>query len=167
MNTTNFSTCDLCDANLEQLSLGGVTVMPPIFGHWGKATRFSGRATTLQVFEDNVMVRAALEQPGHGQVLVIDGGASLRCALVGGQLGALAEKNNWVGIIVNGCVRDSQELNACQVGIRALALHPQRSQRTGAGEQHHPVTIAGVTITPGDWIYADEDGIVVARHALR
>jgi len=99
-------------------------------------------------------------------VLVIDGGGSLRCALVGGNLGVLAQKNGWAGIIVHGCVRDSKELNACDIGVRALALHPQRSVRKGVGERDVSVSIAGVTVAPGAWIYADADGILVAGQKL-
>ncbi|NCW84911.1 MAG: ribonuclease E inhibitor RraA, partial [Oxalobacteraceae bacterium] len=129
-------------------------------------SRFSGPARTLKVFEDNVLVRAALETPGEGSVLVIDGGGSLRCALVGGNLGVLAQNNGWAGIIVNGCVRDSEELNQCDVGIRALAVHPRRSIRKGLGEKDLVVDIAGVMVRPGDWVYADADGILVSEVAL-
>ena len=118
----SFSTCDLCDANENLIADGTLAVLPPVFRSLGKRAAFSGQAATLKVFEDNVMVRAALETPGNGRVLVVDGGASLRCALVGGNLGKLAEKNGWAGIIVSGCVRDAEELDGCDVGIRALAL---------------------------------------------
>jgi len=161
-----FSCCDLCDGNEDKLADGSVAVLPPVFSHFGKNHQFSGPAYTLKVFEDNVIVRAALEQAGEGRVLVVDGGGSLRCALVGGLLGQLAEKNGWSGIIVNGCVRDTVELNACQIGIRALAVHPQRSIRKGAGDKQCRVTIAGVAVNPGDWVYADEDGVVVSRLQL-
>ena len=113
-----------------------------------------------------MLVRAALETPGEGSVLVVDGGGSLRCALVGGNLGVLAQKNGWAGLIVNGCVRDSAELNACEVGIRALATHPRRSIRKGVGDKDLTVDIAGVPVHPGDWIYADEDGVLVSRQPL-
>jgi regulator of ribonuclease activity A len=120
----------------------------------------------LKVHEDNVLVRKELETPGEGRVLVVDGGGSMRYALVGGKLGELAEQNGWAGIIVNGCVRDSEELNACAVGIRALATHPQRSIRKGLGDRNLKIWIEGVAINPGDWIYADVDGIVVSREKL-
>ncbi|MBP0597041.1 ribonuclease E activity regulator RraA [Herbaspirillum sp. LeCh32-8] len=162
----NFATCDLCDANEDKLAAGTLHVLPPIFASFGRKPAFAGPARTLKVFEDNVLVRAALETPGDGHVLVVDGGGSLRCALVGGNLGQLAEKNGWAGILVNGCVRDALELNACEVGIRALATHPQRSFRKGAGDRDLRVTIAGVAVHPGDWIYADVDGVLVSRAAL-
>lgn len=161
-----FSTCDLCDANENLLGDGSLAVLPPVFRSIGKRVAFSGQAATLKVFEDNVMVRAALETPGNGRVLVVDGGGSLRCALVGGNLGKLAEKNGWAGIIVHGCVRDVAELDACDVGIRALAVHPQRSVRKGVGEQELTVRIEGVAVRPADWIYADADGVLVARTKL-
>ena len=161
-----FATCDLCDANEDKLADGTLTVLPPVFRQFGKRPVFSGQAFTLKVFEDNVLVRSTLETPGEGRVLVVDGGGSLRCALVGGNLGALAEKNGWVGIIVNGCVRDSEELDACDVGIRALAAHPQRSVRKGIGEHQIPVSIAGIMVRPGNWVYADADGVLIAHDRL-
>lgn len=159
-------TADLCDAHAALLDSGALRVLPPIFLHFGKSRAFSGPACTLQVFEDNALVRATLETPGAGRVLVIDGGASLRCALVGGQLGLLAEGNGWSGVIVDGCVRDSDELNVCAVGIRARATHPRRAAKHGHGNAHGIVTIAGVRVAPGNWIYADADGILVAEHVL-
>ena len=162
----SFATCDLCDANEDKLANGVLHVLPPIFASFGKVSAFAGPAKTLKVFEDNVLVRATLETPGNGQVLVVDGGGSLRCALVGGNLAQLAEKNGWAGILVNGCVRDTAELNASAVGIRALAAHPQRSFRKGAGDADLKVGIAGVAVYPGDWIYADVDGVLVSRVQL-
>jgi regulator of ribonuclease activity A len=161
-----FATCDLCDNNEDKLADGSLTVLPPVFHPFGKRIAFAGPAATLKVFEDNVLVRTALEAPGAGRVLVVDGGGSLRCALVGGNLGVLAEKNGWAGILVNGCIRDSEEINSCDIGVRALATHPQRSIRKGVGESGIRVSIAGVAVNPGDWIYADADGVLVARSAL-
>ncbi len=162
----NFATCDLCDANEEKLADGSLVILPPIFQEFGKHVRFAGPARTLKVFEDNVLVRAALETPGEGGVLVVDGGGSLRCALVGGNLGVLAQNNGWAGIIVHGCVRDSEELNQCEIGIRALATHPRRSIRKGVGEKDLAVEIAGVIVRPGDSIYVDADGILVSQLPL-
>ena len=162
----SFATCDLCDTHEEKLADGSLIVFPPVFHPFGKRIAFAGPAATLKVFEDNVLVRAALETAGAGRVLVIDGGASLRCALVGGNLGVLAEKNGWAGILVYGCIRDSMEINQCDIGVRALATHPQRSIRKGLGEIDIRVSIAGVAVNPGDWIYADADGILVTRSAL-
>jgi regulator of ribonuclease activity A len=161
-----FATCDLCDANEDKFAAGSLHALPPIFRMFGKAIRFAGPARTLKVFEDNALVRATLETPGDGSVLVVDGGGSLRCALVGGNLGQLAEKNGWAGIIVYGCVRDTAELAACEVGVRALNTHPRRSFRKGVGDKDLPVDIAGVSVRPGDWIYADEDGVLVSEQPL-
>lgn len=161
-----FATCDICDANEDKLAAGTLAVLPPVFQSFGKRAAFAGQARTLKVFEDNVLVRAALETPGEGHVLVVDGGGSLRCALVGGNLGVLAEKNGWAGIVVNGCIRDSEEINACDIGVRALATHPQRSIRKGVGEKDLQVSIAGVAVRPGDWIYADADGVLVSAAKL-
>ncbi|QAU35013.1 ribonuclease E activity regulator RraA [Janthinobacterium sp. 17J80-10] len=162
----SFATCDICDANEDKLAGGTLAVLPPVFKSFGKRPAFAGPARTLKVFEDNVLVRAALETPGEGHVLVIDGGGSLRCALVGGNLGVLAEKNGWAGILVNGCIRDSEEINGCDIGVRALATHPQRSIRKGVGDKDLQVSIAGVTVKPGDWIYADADGVLVSAAKL-
>jgi len=159
-------TTDLCDANEARLADGSLRVLTPGFLPFGKRVAFAGPAATLKVFEDNSLVRAALESPGEGKVLVVDGGGSLRCALVGGMLGELAQKNGWAGIIVNGCVRDSDELNACDVGIRALAVHPQKSQKRNIGQQDVAVQMPGAVVRPGNWIYADADGVLVSDEKL-
>jgi regulator of ribonuclease activity A len=162
----SFATTDLCDDHPNLLEDGRLAVLPPVFRHFGKHLRFCGRVTTLKVHEDNALVRAVLETQGDGNVLVIDGGGSLRRALVGGQLGLLAQDNGWAGIIVDGCIRDTDEINACEIGVRALAAHPQKSSKKGAGERNLRVHIAGVRVNPGDWIYADADGILVAQQKL-
>ncbi|MFC3111127.1 ribonuclease E activity regulator RraA [Undibacterium arcticum] len=157
-----FATCDLCDANEDQLADGSLAVLPPVFRQFGRLIAFSGPAVTLKVFEDNTLVRTALEQPGDGRVLVVDGGGSLRCALLGGNLAQLAEQNGWAGVIIDGCVRDSLEINGCNIGVRALATHPKKSAKQGAGALHTRVTIAGVAVEPGYWMYADADGVLAA-----
>jgi regulator of ribonuclease activity A len=131
--------------------------------HYGGAQRFAGPISTLKVFEDNSLVRSALEEPGQGRVLVVDGGGSLRCALVGDQLGALAMQNGWVGIVVYGCVRDVAELAQMPLGVLALANHPRRSMKRGEGQRDVAVRFAGVLFTPGQYLYADANGIVVAK----
>lgn len=161
-----FSTCDLCDANAERLAGGSLSVLPPLFIGMGKRRAFAGQAFTLKVFEDNALVRAALETPGQGRVLVVDGGGSVRSALVGGNLASLAADNGWHGIVVFGAVRDLDEIEDCEVGVRALALHPQRSARKSVGDSNVKVMIAGVAVEPGDWIYADADGILVSKDDL-
>lgn len=148
-------TADLCDSRND------VRVLAPSFRDYGAIREFDGVVVTVKVFEDNVLVRKMLETAGKGRVLVVDGGGSTRVALVGGQLGELAEKNGWAGIVVNGAVRDAHELIACKVGIKALATNPLKSHKNGAGETDVQVSFAGIGIAPGDHLYADDDGIVV------
>jgi len=162
----SFATTDLCDAYPGLLEDGRLAVLPPVFRHFGQHGRFAGPAVTLKVFEDNVLLRATLETPGNGSVLVVDGGGSLRRALFGGQLALLAQNNGWAGVVIYGCVRDTEEIDACAVGVRALATHPQRSGRKGEGERNLRVDMAGVPVSPGNWIYADADGILVAQQQL-
>ncbi len=157
MNTT----ADLCDVHSDKLS-----IVAPMFLAFGGRTDFFGQIRTLKVFEDNALVRQTLSTPGNGNVLVVDGGGSLRCALVGDQLAMLAVQNNWTGVIVYGCVRDSMAMKSMEVGIRALNTHPLRSLRKGIGESDVPVSFGGVKFTPGQWLYADADGIVVSADAL-
>jgi regulator of ribonuclease activity A len=158
--TTDFATCDLCDDHKNDTD-GAFRVLPPVFKDYGKRLKFSGPVSTVKCFEDNTLVKAAVDSPGNGRVLVVDGGASLRRALVGGNLGKAAAKNGWAGVIVDGCVRDSAELAECEVGIRALALMPWPTEKRKEGQTDVPVQIQGVWVRPGDWVYADEDGIVV------
>jgi len=122
---------------------------------------FAGPVTTVKCFEDNTSVKAAVESPGHGRVLVVDGAGSLRRALLGGNLGAAAARNGWAGLVIDGCVRDVAELAACDVGIRALAAMPLPTDRRAPGLVDVPVLIQGVWVRPGDRLVADADGIVV------
>jgi regulator of ribonuclease activity A len=156
-----FATPDLCDEFGAE-----VRVAEPLFQDFGGVERFAGPIATLRVFEDNALVRQALEMPGGGRVLVIDGGGSLRSALVGGNLAALARDNGWIGLVVYGCIRDAAEIASTPVGVKALHAVPRRSAKVGAGERGVPVAFAGVTFTPGAWLYADRDGIVVADRKL-
>lgn len=162
----DFATTDLCDAHPHMLEEGRLAVLPPVFRLFGQRVKFAGPAVTLKVFEDNALVRSTLEGPGHGSVLVIDGGGSLRRALVGGQLALLAQDNGWSGIVVYGCVRDCDEINSFEIGVRALATHPQKSAKLGTGAHDVRVFISGVPVNPGDWIYADADGVLVAQQQL-
>jgi regulator of ribonuclease activity A len=141
-------------------------VTEPVFHDWGGASSFAGPIETLRVFEDNGLVRQALETAGQGRVLVVDGGGSLRMALLGGNLASLAHRNGWSGIVVHGCIRDAVELAATPVGVKALAAIPRKSTQAGVGERGVPVAFAGVTFAPGAWLYADRDGIVVAEREL-
>jgi regulator of ribonuclease activity A len=160
------ATADLCDANEPMLLDGTLRALPPVFRDYGRATAFHGPVTTLRLFEDNALVRAALSEPGAGRVLVVDGGGSLRCALLGGNLGALAARNGWAGVVVHGCVRDVDELAGCDVGVRALAAHPRKSRKDAVGERDAPVEIAGVAVRPGEWCYADADGALISARRL-
>jgi len=150
-------TADLCDEHGDR-----VAVAAPIFRNYGARARFEGAVATLECFEDNSLVRTLLEEPGAGRVLVVDGRGSLRCALVGGNLGVLAQRNGWSGIVVNGCVRDTPELRQVEIGILALAANPRRSEKRGAGRRDVTVAFADVTFRPGAWLCGDEDGLIVA-----
>lgn len=157
--------CDLCDQHRNDSS-GAFRVLPPAFRNFGGVTRFSGRVRTVRCFEDNALVKSALDLPGEGQVLVVDGGASLRRALLGGNLGAAAVRNGWAGVLVNGCVRDVAELAPLPIGILALAPMPMPPEKRNEGQSDVPVLIQGIWVRPGDWLYADEDGVVLGSGAL-
>lgn len=164
--TEPFATTDLCDANEPALADGRVQVMQPGLIALGQRSAFSGPAVTLKLFEDNSLLADAVKTPGQGRVLVVDAGGSLRCAVLGGNLATAAAKNAWAGIIIYGCARDSAEINAEPLGVRALALHPRRSIKRGEGQRDLTVSFLGVTVRPGDWIYADADGVIVSTIAL-
>lgn len=161
--TTDFATCDLCDAHKAGYAEGGAAlrVLPPVFASYGGRAKFCGPVLTVKCFEDNSPVKAVLESAGEGRVLVVDGGGSLRRALIGGNIAAAAAKNGWAGVVIDGAARDKAELAACDVGIRALALMPMPTDRKTPGQTGVPVLIQGVWVRTGDWLYADEDGIVV------
>lgn len=155
------ATTDLSDAHPE------AQVAEPIFGDFGGEIAFHGPIKTLKVFEDNAAVRALLETPGEDRVLVVDGGGSTRCALVGGQLGELAVKNHWAGVVVYGYVRDSVELAEQEVGIKALGTHPRKSEKgLHSAAADKVLNFAGVSFKPGAWLYADADGILVSDKAI-
>lgn len=173
MSRHDFSTCDLCDAHKADTS-GALRVLPPVLHSYGGVTKFAGPVTTVKCFEDNSLVRQALDEPGVvetpfgrvGRVLAVDGGGSLRRALLGGNIAAAAAKNGWAGVVIDGCVRDAAELAACAVGIRALALVPLPTDKRGEGQRDVPLQLQGVWVRPGDWLYADGDGIVVLDKAV-
>ncbi len=156
------ATTDICDANEARLESGTLRILSPMLRAWGGRIAFAGPAATVRCFEDNTLVRSRLETPGEGRVLVVDGGGSLRYALLGGNLAVLAERNGWTGVLVNGCVRDTAEIDACAIGVRALGAMPRRSRKLGGGSIDVPVDFGGVTIAPGHWIYADADGVLVS-----
>ncbi len=154
-------TADLCDANE-----GRIHVVAPMFRSYGGRRAFHGPIATLKVFEDNSLVRSALETAGNGRVLVIDGGASMRCALVGDQLALLGVKNGWAGILVYGCIRDSRAIAEMDLGVFALGTHPLKSIKKGVGDREIALNFGSVTFVPGHYLYADEDGVIVSETAL-
>ncbi|WP_323000609.1 ribonuclease E activity regulator RraA [Denitromonas sp.] len=157
----SFQNADLCDQFDAE-----VRVVEPMFRSFGGKSAFHGPITTLKVFEDNSLVRTALEGPGNGRVLLIDAGGSRRCAMVGDQLAVLGVNNGWAGIVVYGCIRDAKAIASMPIGVFALGTHPRKSVKKGVGDVDIPVTFGGVTFTPGDVLYADEDGVVVASRDL-
>lgn len=161
MTTQTFATADLFDQHEDQ-----VQVALPVFRDYGGRTSFAGPVATVKAYEDNTLVRAALEEPGNSRVLIVDGGESMRCALVGDILAQLGLDNGWAGIIVSGCIRDAAVIATIDIGIKALATNPRKSLKLGAGQRDVPVTFAGVTFSPGDHVYADSDGILVSKQAL-
>ncbi len=130
------------------------------------AVAFCGPIATVKVHEDNTLVRKALEEQGDGRVLVVDGGESLRCALVGDMLAELGRDNGWNGIIVSGCIRDSAVIAGIDIGVKAIGTNPRKSVKLNTGQRDIPVSFAGVTFTPGEFVYADEDGILLSKQAL-
>lgn len=157
----SFIVADIYDDNESALN-----VVEPLFQAYGKSARFAGPIRTIECFEDNSKVREALQEPGDGAVLVVDGGGSLRCALVGGNLGQLAVDNGWAGIVVNGCIRDSVEINEQAIGVRAINTNPTKSVKRGQGGRDESVHFGGVSFVPGHWLYADEDGVAVSAEKL-
>ena len=160
-----FATCDLCDAYKNDSS-GEFRVLPPVFKNFGGLRKFSGPVVTVKCFEDNSLVKAAVDSPGEGRVLVVDGGASLRRAFLGGNLGAAAARNGWAGVLIDGCVRDVAELAGLEIGIRALAAMPLPTEKRNEGQRDVAVQVQGIWIHPGDWLYADDDGVVVMSPPL-
>ncbi len=168
-----FSTCDFCDVHKNDQS-GDFRVLPPVFKDFGGLKTFMGPVYTVQCFEDNTFVKQAVDSQGWidtpngrvAQVLVVDGGASLRRALLGGNLAAAAARNGWAGVLIDGCVRDLAELEQQKVGIRALAPMPLPTEKRQQGLVQLPVRIQGVWVRPGEWLYADRDGVVVSSKPL-
>jgi len=163
-----FKTADLCDDHSEN---GTLQILTPIFKDFGGCISFHGKAHTISCFEDNSMVREAVfmdgkDEHGHGKVLVVDGGGSLRHALMGDMLAAKALENGWSGVILNAPIRDSEEIGNLDLGVKALCTFPLKSKKKGLGVHRTPVSIAGVLINDGDYIYADEDGILCNPQAL-
>lgn len=157
----SYATTDLTDAHPEAFQ-----VAEPIFRDFGGRLAFHGPMVTLKLFEDNALVRSTLETPGEGRVLVVDGGGSLRCALLGDQLAELAVRNAWAGVVVYGCIRDSEAIGRLPLGVKALATHPLKSIKRGEGQRDIPVRFAGIQFRPGAWLYADGDGLILSDHQM-
>jgi len=155
------ATADLYDEHGDSLQ-----VATPMFKSFGGKKIFSGAISTVKCHEDNSFVRAALEQAGNDKVLIVDGGGSLRCALLGDMLAELGIKNGWSGIIVYGCIRDSTAISQMDIGVKSLNTNPKKSVKKDIGERDVPVTFAGVNFIPGHYLYADEDGFVVSEKNL-
>lgn len=155
------TTADLYDRYSKQVQVatGG-------FCDYGGIYAFSGIIATVQCFEDNSLVRASLEKPGHGHVLLVDGGQSRRCALLGDQLAQLAYNNGWSGLIINGCIRDSEIIKKIAIGVKALATCPAKSDKKNLGQTDVPLHFAGLRFTPGHYVYADRDGVLIAEEEL-
>ncbi|GHC25952.1 ribonuclease E activity regulator RraA [Aidingimonas halophila] len=153
-------TPDICDAHPQ------VEVLDPIFVNCGGPDAFYGPIRTVKCFEDNSRIKEAVAEPGEGAVLVVDAGGSTRCAVLGDMLAEQAAGNGWAGIVIYGCVRDIDVLAETDLGIQALGTHPRKSEKHGEGQRDVDVTFAGVTITPGQWLYADNNGILIADDRL-
>ena len=136
------------------------------FTNYGRRTAFHGRIVTFATFEDNDGVRALLQAGGSGKVLVIDGRGSVRRALCGGNVAALAAVHGWAGLVVNGCIRDAHEIADLDLGVKAVGATPLRPRPRGVGEADVPVRFGGVTFQPGAYLYADDDGVVVTEAAV-
>jgi regulator of ribonuclease activity A len=159
-------TTDLCDANEVLFESGELRVLAAALLSFGARERFCGTARTIKLFEDNSVLAQAVKESGEGQVLVVDAGGSTRCAVLGGNLARNAADNGWSGVVIFGAVRDVDEMDACAVGIRALAVTPRRAIKRGEGQRDLVVSVAGVLVRPGDWVYADRDGVLICTRRL-
>ena len=157
----SYSVPDICDDYIDEIS-----VLEPLFSNFGGKRRFNGEVVTIKCFEDNSLVRDAGGSEGRGGVLVVDGGGSLRRALLGDMLAASAAENGWQGLRINGCVRDVEILETIDLGVKALNSHPVKTDKRGEGQLDINVTFAGATIRPGHYLYADANGVVVAVRNL-
>lgn len=156
----DFATPDLADAAPEAQAV----ILPWL--DFGASRRFSGRVVTIKCFEDNSLIKALLQTPGEGRVIIVDGGESRRRALLGDQLAASAVKNGWSGLVIAGAVRDVELLESMELGVKALGSCPQKTDKRGEGQQDIPIELAGVRIHSGDFVYADASGVLVSRTAL-
>ena len=165
--TTAFVTCDLLDDHPElDLQVVSPSMDGKFFRSYGARKTFGGQVVTVKCFEDNSRVKELLATDGTGKVLVVDGGASMRCALMGDLIAESAVKNHWNGVVIYGCVRDVDTIAELDLGVHALAAIPQKSNRKGVGEVDISLHFCGVTIQSGHYLYADNNGIVIAKEKL-
>ncbi len=155
------ATADLYDEHAGELEVCELQLR-----QFGGVTAFHGEISTVRCFEDNVLVREALSGDGAGKVLVVDGGGSLRAALIGDIIAGLALENGWAGIVLNGAVRDVAALRGLGIGLKALGSTPRKSAKAGAGASGVPVNFGGARFVPGHWLYGDEDGVITGARAL-
>lgn len=152
---------DICDDFIDEIN-----VLAPLFRDFGGKEKFSGEIVTLKCFEDNSLVRDLVRSEGLGRVIVVDGGGSLRRAMLGDLLAAKAAENGWSGLLINGCVRDVEILETIDLGVKALNSHPVKTDKRGEGQLEIPVEFAGAVIEPGQFLYADVNGVIVAKRNL-
>jgi len=157
----DFATADLCDLHAD-----GLQILDPGFRHFGGRVAFHGPVATVSCFEDNSRVREQLQTPGQGRVLVVDGGGSPRCALLGDRLAQMAIDNGWAGLLIHGMIRDSAVIAEMPLGVMALGTHPKKSEKRGIGQIDIPLRFGGVDFHPGHWLYADSDGLLLSPEAL-
>lgn len=157
-----FTVPDICDEFHPKLQ-----ILEPLFKSYGGRKKFYGEIVTIKCFEDNSKVKQTLATDGSGKVLVVDGGGSLRCALLGDMLGAMAAENGWQGILINGCVRDVEILRTIDIGVSALNSHPLKSNKRNEGQLNLSLYFAGANLIPGHYLYADENGIILAKKKLK
>lgn len=131
------------------------------FRNFGGKTKFSGRIVTVRCMKDNGLVKQLLNSPGDGKVLVVDAGGDLHSAMVGDQIAAAALKNGWKGIIVNGAIRDSEEIATLDIAVKALGTNPRKSAKDGLGRVNEKISFGGIDFVPDDVVYGDADGVVV------
>ena len=161
MNQPDFKTADLCDEYADALQIA-----EPGYRSYGGKEKFYGEISTVKCFEDNSMVRQQLSTPGHGRVLVVDAGGSTRCAMLGDLLASMAIQNGWNGVIMHGMIRDSEDIQQMPLGVMALGTHPKKSEKRDVGDIDIEIDFSNLRISPGDWVYADHDGIIVAQQKL-
>jgi regulator of ribonuclease activity A len=157
---TVISTPDLSDAHPE------VAAIELQFTSYGAIAQFAGQAVTIKCHEDNSLVKACVAEAGAGRVIVVDGGGSLRRALLGDMLAEQAAANGWAGLVINGAVRDVDEIAATAIGVQALGHCALKTEKLGVGQRDVPIAFGGVNIAPGDHIYADNNGVIVSGRAL-